>query len=178
MKKILILESNETFAEELSSHFSRAGYEVCGVTGDGGEGLALLEKCAPGVVVTSLLLTTLDGFTVMERAKKAGNKADFIVLGNFTDDKIINRAIALGARYYLVKPVSAAIVEERVAEVSEETPEPVRERTITQVPIYRNKITRYTGTLYTGGETLTNFILDLDTEWGETIEHPLDEIGE
>ena len=129
MKKILILESNETFAEELSSHFSRAGYEVCGVTGDGGEGLALLEKCAPGVVVTSLLLTTLDGFTVMERAKKAGNKADFIVLGNFTDDKIINRAIALGARYYLMKPVSAEIVEERVAELSQEdAPMPAREK--------------------------------------------------
>ena len=128
MKKILILESNEVFAKELSEHFGQAGYEVCGVTGDGGEGLALLEKSAPAVVVTSLLLTTIDGFTVMERAKKAGSKADFIVLGNFTDDKIIGRAIALGARYYLVKPVSAAVVEERVAEVSEEAPAPVREK--------------------------------------------------
>lgn len=63
-------------------------------------------------------------------------------------------------------------------EDEELTPDPVRERTITNAPIYRNKITRYTGTLYTGGETLTDFILDLDTEWGETIEHPLDEIGE
>lgn len=128
MKKVLILESNETFASELATHFGQAGYDVCGVTGDGGEGLALLEKCSPAVVVTSLLLTTLDGFTVMERAKKSGSKADFIVLGNFTDDKIINRAIALGARYYLVKPVSAAIVEERAAEVTEEAPAPVREK--------------------------------------------------
>ena len=128
MKKVLILESNETFAAELAAHFGKAGYDVCGVTGDGGEGLALLEKCSPAVVVTSLLLTTLDGFTVMERARKSGSKADFIVLGNFADDKIINRAIALGARYYLVKPVSAAIVEERVAEVSEEAPAPVRDK--------------------------------------------------
>ena len=120
MKKVLILESNEAFARELSDYFEREGYTVCGVSGDGAEGIALLEKNAPCVVVISLLLTTLDGFTVLERVKKEGLKADFVVLGNFSDDKIVNRVIALGARYYLMKPVSAEIVEERVAELSQE----------------------------------------------------------
>ena len=128
MKKVLILESNETFAKELSEYFEREGYAVCGVSGDGAEGLSLLEKNAPNVVVTSLLLTGVDGFTVMERAKKEGIKADFIVLGNFADDKIINRAIALGARYYLMKPVSAQVVEERVAEISSDETLPAREK--------------------------------------------------
>lgn len=95
MKKVLILESNEAFAAELSAYFEREGYAVCGVSGDGTEGYSILEKQAPNVVVTSLLLTGVDGFTVMERAKKAGIKTDFIVLGNFADDKIINRAISL-----------------------------------------------------------------------------------
>ncbi len=129
MKKVLILESNETFAHELSDYFEREGYTVCGVTGDGAEGYSLLEKNTPCAVVTSLLLTSLDGFTVMERAKKAGLKADFVVLGNFSDDKIVGRVIALGARYYLMKPVSAEIVEERVAELSQEdAPMPAREK--------------------------------------------------
>ena len=65
----------------------------------------------------------------MERAKKAGLKADFVVLGNFSDDKIVGRVIALGAWYYLMKPVSAEIVEERVAELSQEdAPMPAREK--------------------------------------------------
>ena len=65
----------------------------------------------------------------MERAKKEGIKADFVVLGNFADDRIINRAISLGAKYYLMKPVSAQIVEERVAEITEEAEGiPVREK--------------------------------------------------
>ncbi len=122
MKRILILESNEAFAGELKEHFTRKGYEVCGVTGDGKEGLKLLEKCAPNAVVLSLFLTSCDGFTVLDEARAAGRKADFIVMGNFADDKIINRAIALGARYYLMKPVSAELVEARVAEISAELP--------------------------------------------------------
>ncbi len=128
MKRVLILESNEAFAAELSQHFEKEGYTVCGVSGDGAEGLVLLEKNAPNVVVISLLLKGLDGLTVMERARKEGVKADFIVLGNFADDKIINRAIALGARYYLMKPVPAQLVEERVAEITSETDEAPREK--------------------------------------------------
>ncbi len=120
MKRILILESNESFANELSTYFTEKGYEVAGVTGDGAEGMKLLQSTAPSVVVLSLLLKNGDGFTVMEAAKSGGKKVDFIVLGNFSDDKIISRAIALGARYYLMKPVPAELVGERVAEVLEE----------------------------------------------------------
>lgn len=118
MKRILIMEANRSFANELSAYFTGEGYEVCGVTDDGAEGLKLLEQHSPLAVVLSLSLKTLDGFTVMEEAKKENRKADFIVLGNFADDKIINRAIALGAKYYLMKPVSASVVGERVLEVS------------------------------------------------------------
>ena len=124
MKRILILESNEAFAKELKEHFLRKGYEICGVTGDGKEGLRLLDATSPQTVVMSLFLTSCDGFTVLEEARKAGKKADFVVMGNFADDKIIGRAISLGARYYLMKPVSAELVEERVAEISLELPVP------------------------------------------------------
>lgn len=117
MKRILIMEGNGGFAEELSSYFAGQGYEVCGVTDDGAEGLKLLEQHSPDVAVMSLSLKTADGFTVMEEARKQNRKTDFIVMGNFTDDKIINRAITLGAKYYLMKPVSAELVGERVNEI-------------------------------------------------------------
>ncbi len=128
MKRILILESNETFANDLSDYFKQNGFEVCGITDDGQEGLKLLDKCSPSVVVMSLLLKTIDGFTVMEEARNVGKKPDFIVLGNFSDDKIINRVILLGARYYLMKPVSAQIVGERVSEIADPEVQPAREK--------------------------------------------------
>ncbi len=128
MKRILILESNEAFANELAAYFRENGFEVCGVSDDGQEGLKLIEKFTPSVVVMSLLLKTIDGFTVMEEARSMGKKADFIVLGNFSDDKIINRVILLGARYYLMKPVSAQIVGERVSEIADPEAPPAREK--------------------------------------------------
>ncbi len=123
MKKILILESNEAFAAELAEYFSsRKDFEVCAVSGDGAEGGKLLEKHAPAVTILSLFLQNTDGFSVMEEARRTGKKTDFIVLGNFADDRIINRAISLGARYYFMKPVSAELVGERVVELVSELP--------------------------------------------------------
>ena len=126
--QILILESNEAFAEELRKELSaRNGFNVCGVSDDGAEGIELMKSAGPSIVVLSLFLRNLDGFTVMEEARKEQRKADFIVMGNFSDDKIINRAISLGAKYYLMKPVSASVVADRVAEVVGEEEPPVRE---------------------------------------------------
>ena len=119
--RVLILESNEAFANELKEHIaSRAGWEVCGATASGEEGIALLKSEEPDIVILSLFLKNLDGFTVMEEAKRSEKKCAFIVMGNFSDDKIINRAIALGARYYLMKPVEASVVADRAAEVAGE----------------------------------------------------------
>ena len=132
MKKVLIFENNGAFADELSAAFSRIGYEVCGVSDDGTEGAALIDRCMPDVIVLDLVLKNSDGFTVMEHARQTC-KAAFIVLGNFTDDAVVSRAIALGARYYLVKPVAASVVADRVAELFDvsqpaELPRPERRR--------------------------------------------------
>ena len=49
-----------------------------------------------------------------------------------------------------------------------------RQRTITQVPLYRNRITRYTGTLYTPSIVDGLFDLQIDTNWGEYVDQILE----
>lgn len=126
--QVLILESNESFANELKNALAaREGIHVCGVTDDGAAGLELIKSANPSVVVMSLFLRNLDGFSVMEAARKEHKKPEYIVMGNFSEDKIINRAIALGARYYLMKPVDAEIVADRAAEAAGEEEASARE---------------------------------------------------
>lgn len=50
-----------------------------------------------------------------------------------------------------------------------------RQRTITQVPLYRNRITRYTGTLYTPSIVDGLFDLQIDTNWGEYVDQVLED---
>lgn len=119
--QVLILESNQAFAEEIKQMIcERENFSVCGVTDNGAEGIELMKSNNPSVVVLSLFLRNRDGFSVMEEARREQRKVEFVVMGNYSDDKIINRAIALGARYYLMKPVTASIVADRVAEIAGE----------------------------------------------------------
>ena len=50
----------------------------------------------------------------------------------------------------------------------------IRQKQINNIPIYRNRITRYTGTLYTPNITDTQFTLTINKEWGEYVEKDLD----
>lgn len=49
-----------------------------------------------------------------------------------------------------------------------------RTRTITEIPIYRNKITRYTGTLYTPSIVDGELTVEIETEWDGYIDKELD----
>ena len=115
MKKILILESNESFASELSAYFAESGdFEICGISGDGEEGVKLIEKLSPDVTIVSLFLKTIDGFSVMEQSNLHGRKTLFVALGNQVSFELLNRVVKAGARYYFMKSVRLDALRDRV----------------------------------------------------------------
>ena len=120
MKKILIMEGDGKFASALSEFLVGMGFEVIGAIEDAEEGMKLIENVNPSVTVLDLDLTSMDGIAVLETAKRRGLRTDFIVLGNSTALEVINRVIALGARYYFAKPIPVVTVAERVAELCSE----------------------------------------------------------
>lgn len=116
MKKLLILDTNADFSAELAQ-LLRTEFDICGVTDDGEEGLKIAERETPAAMAVSLLLKNIDGLTFMEELKKRKIKTEAVALGNVSDDEMINRIMAAGAKYYFVKPVSAGVVAERLKEL-------------------------------------------------------------
>jgi two-component system response regulator (stage 0 sporulation protein A) len=118
---IVILESNEEYLNELKNYFENStDFNVCGISTNGNVGISLINRCKPDVVVLNLVLGGVDGFGIMEHIKNNNIKCEVIVVSNFSDDKIVNSAIAHGAKYYFVKPVAAENVGERVRDILSE----------------------------------------------------------
>ena len=132
-KKIVILENNHDTAEAVAECLRGEGFEVCGETDDGDEGVALIERTKPDVVLIGLVLKGLDGFGVMDALREKKISARAIVTGTFADDEIVARVMAKGARYYLMKPVSPAVVAVRAKELASDTVKPAA------VPAVREK---------------------------------------
>lgn len=121
MRKIVILESNEGFLGELKAVFAEdSDFSVCGAGTDGSVGVGIINQQKPDVVLLDTVLSGEDGFGVMKYIKEKLPSCAVFVVSGFTDDNIVSKAIAGGARYYFVKPVSAATVHERVKDVLSE----------------------------------------------------------
>lgn len=67
-----------------------------------------------------------------------------------------------------------AFLEEMILTSQTGLGEVQRRHTITQVPLHRNRVTRYTGVLYTSSLTDGLFDLQIETDWGEYVDQELE----
>src|SRR5207253_5283005 len=103
---------NRTYLETL---LGNAGFHVQAAAG-GNEGVALVEKERPDLVLVDLMMPEVDSFMVCERIRKgpAGADIQIVVLSvlDELDGKV--RALELGADEYLVKPVESRELVTRI----------------------------------------------------------------
>ncbi len=118
---IVILDSSEDFLSELKSYFDAdSAFNVCGVSANGNVGISFINQFKPDVVILNLVLSGTDGFGVMDYIRQNKLPSNVIVVSNFGDDKMVNSAIARGAKYYFVKPVSAENIAQRIGDILNE----------------------------------------------------------
>ena len=69
--KIAVIEDEADILEVIVYNLSKEGYEVCSAL-DGEEGLQLVKKEAPDLVLLDLMLPGLDGIEVCRKLKEIG----------------------------------------------------------------------------------------------------------
>jgi DNA-binding response OmpR family regulator len=104
MAKILIVEDDRFLRELIARKLRNEGYEVIEAV-DGEEGLKRIKEEKPDLVLLDLILPGIDGFEVLESAKKDSEIASIpvIILSNLGQREEIERGLKLGAIDYLIK---------------------------------------------------------------------------
>lgn len=127
-KKVAVFDGNMEVGRQIAERLQSEGFEVCAVTDNGAEGLRRIEEEQPDIAIVGLVLKELDGFGVLDRLKGAQERVRVIAIGSFSDDEIVSRVLAKGAKYYLMKPVSPELIAARAKELSapEEQASPVQ----------------------------------------------------
>ena len=114
-KKILVIDDSELMLNIISDVIKEAGYEV--ITASGGkEGLELVKKEKPYLVLLDVTMPEMSGFDVCEslRADESNNLMPIIILTarNMDEDKL--RGLELGADDYITKPFNPRELVSRV----------------------------------------------------------------
>jgi len=147
--KVMIADRDEDFRMLLKDALETEGdLRVTASTGNGAEAAVLAEKGAADVIVIDVILPELDGLGVLERISRlpAERRAACVVASSFDSREIIERAAALGAKFYLSKPFDIVVLAERIrqantAPVRSATPEtaPSSVRISTASPCRRSR---------------------------------------
>jgi DNA-binding NarL/FixJ family response regulator len=111
MLKILIIEDEHIIALDLRESLEKMGYLVIGVCSKSDEVKETIRKIKPeGIICDINLNSKEDGIMLMEEMKQT-HSFEFIYLTASFDKDTINKAMASGASYYLVKPFSKQQLE-------------------------------------------------------------------
>lgn len=120
---VLIADDNIEFGNLLNEYMSQyEDIKVVGVARDGLQAVEMIKLLMPDIVILDIIMPNLDGIGVLEKMSKAqmDPKPMIIVLSAIGQDVFIQKAISLGAEYYIVKPFDADILVLRMRQVYNE----------------------------------------------------------
>lgn len=117
---VLIADDNKEFCSILNDYLlNQRDIIVTAVAKDGREALELIQEKQPDLVVLDIIMPHLDGLGVLEKLNSMNleKRPRIIVLSAVGQDKITQKAIILGADYYVVKPFDMDVFTKRIREL-------------------------------------------------------------
>ena len=123
--RIVIVEDEAPIREGMEKILQKLNpsYVLAGKAADGLEGLEVIRKEKPDVILMDIRMPDMDGLTMLEQLRKEGITSKAVVLSAYSDFTYAKRAMELGVNYYLLKPVKI----QELRKVLQQTQEEVRE---------------------------------------------------
>ena len=122
---VLIADDNQEFSTTLATYLkNQEDMVVVGRAKDGNEALDMVSSLMPDVLLLDVIMPHLDGIGVLEQMNmiKLNKKPICIMLSAVGQDKVTQRAIELGAEYYVVKPFDIDLLITRIRELKNYKP--------------------------------------------------------
>lgn len=128
--KVLIADDNYEFGMTLKNYLSNDdSMEVIKIARDGEEAYSDIIRLKPDVALLDVIMPQLDGIGVLEKLNQSKIEKNpiKIMVSAVGQDKITQKAIALGADYYIVKPFDITLLTQRIKEIKSEDPERIKD---------------------------------------------------
>lgn len=120
--KIVIVEDESSIRNGLSNMLPKLSpdYSVLGTASNGQEGVELIERTRPDLVIMDIHMPEMDGLTMLGILRKQGVQCRVIVLTAYSDFSYAKRAIELNISNYLLKPIKIPELRDALAMIQSE----------------------------------------------------------
>lgn len=118
--RILLADDNKDFSDIVYAHLKKQpDMEVLAIAQDGVEAYTMIMEEKPDVVLLDCIMPHLDGLGVLEKINNSNldKKPMSIIFSAISQEKVTQRAIDLGAEYYIVKPFDLDALVARIRQL-------------------------------------------------------------
>lgn len=116
--RVLIVDDNHDFVDVLKEFvYRQEDMILVGAAYNGQEALDIILRESPDVVVLDIIMPHLDGLGVLERIQHIANKPRIIILTAFGHEQMTQRAVSLGADYFILKPFDLDTLGNRIRQL-------------------------------------------------------------
>ncbi len=117
---ILLADDNADFSSTLTRYIEKeTDMEVIGVAQDGKQAVDMILNTQPDIVLLDIIMPQLDGLGVLEKVMNSNmaKKPLCIIISAVGQDKVTQRALELGAEYYVIKPFDIQLLMQRIKDL-------------------------------------------------------------
>jgi len=117
---VVIIDDNKEFCSIINDYLAnQEDITISGIGNDGEEAVKLIIEKKPDLVLLDIIMPKLDGLGVLEKLSnmEVNPMPKIIILSAVGQDKITQRALALGADYYVIKPIDMSVLVERIRQM-------------------------------------------------------------
>ncbi len=117
--RVLVVDDSMFVAKQIGQILTSEGYEVVATAVDGLDGLEKYKELCPNVdlVTMDITMPKMDGIAALEQIIAFDKNAKIVMISALGKEELVKKALLLGAKNYIVKPLDRKKVLERISSV-------------------------------------------------------------
>jgi len=114
--RVLVVDDSMFVTKQISQILTSEGFEVVATASDGLMGLEKYKELYPNVdfVTMDITMPKMDGVTALEKIIEFDKEAKVIMISALGKQDLVKKALLIGAKNYIVKPLDRVKVLERI----------------------------------------------------------------
>ncbi len=114
--RVLVVDDSMFVTKQISQILTSEGFEVVDTASDGLQGLEKYKELYPNIDVVTMDITMpkMDGVSALEKIIEFDKAAKVIMISALGKQDLVKKALLIGAKNYIVKPLDRVKVLERI----------------------------------------------------------------